>query len=595
MQRLAQQGYKVEFTAIPSDRLYRMPLRESEWPRIQGTITGTIASTPGFDGPYIDEHGEYVVQFHDDREQRVAGLNSCLLRLAKPFAGKWQTGFHMPYIPGTEVAVAFFGGNPDLPYILHALHNSADTDPVNQEHKWRTRNVVIHTIRNNTIQVEDRENQEHIKIATEPGKSQLNLGHTVSSEDKVRGIGFELRSDAKGALRAAQGLLISTEPQSGAQGQITDTSGATALFERTQAQAEALAQGAAASKAEVADLKAENQWLRDELADIKKQVIALSAPQGIGLATPDRVMIGAGKDVSVATSSGFNVSAFKKVAIAARETLSLFANSMGIRMLAGKGSIEIQAQSDTLALAAQKDLVVTSANGAVHVRADKELILECGGAYVELKDGAITLGSSKPLQLKLPGMKKSAPEIMHLAGPSFAPVVVPFKTGCDAWMGSQSFAEKTTPPGSKSVDWQNAASGGAVPAAPTPPASTTTVDGNASGTTADASATDEPSADAPEADDDSKHEMKRSPEPKETDSEPEPIKLSKPVWCDWKYKKLEKECEDRTETPPYNAVTRLKTPWTRKDGSRIVSGGSFPTKFVITYDPEEDASLPRFA
>ncbi len=177
------QGYKVEFTAIPSDRLYRMPLRESEWPRIEGTITGTIASTEGYSGPYIDPHGEYIVQFHDDREKRVAGLNSCLLRLGKPFAGKWQSGFHMPYIPGTEVAVAFFAGNPDLPYILHALHNSQDTDPVHQQHKWRTRNVVIHTIRNNTIQVEDRENQEHIKIATEPGKSQLNLGHAVNNGD----------------------------------------------------------------------------------------------------------------------------------------------------------------------------------------------------------------------------------------------------------------------------------------------------------------------------------------------------------------------------------------------------------------------------
>jgi type VI secretion system secreted protein VgrG len=341
-----KQGYKVELTAIPSDRLYRMPLRESEWPRIEGTITGTIASTPGFSGPYIDGHGEYIVQFHDDREQRVAGLNSCLLRLAKPFAGKWQTGFHMPYLPGSEVAIAFFAGNPDLPYILHALHNSQDTDPVHQEHKWRTRNVVIHTIRNNTIQVEDRENQEHIKIATEPGKSQLNLGHAVGRDDKARGFGFELRSDAKGALRAGQGLLISTEPQSKAQGQVTDTSGATALFERTQAHADVLAQGAVASKAEVADLKAENQWLKDELADIKQQVIALSAPHGIGLATPDRVMIGAGKDVSVATSRGFNVSAFKNVAIAAREVLSLFANTMGIRMLAAKGPVEIQAQSD---------------------------------------------------------------------------------------------------------------------------------------------------------------------------------------------------------------------------------------------------------
>ncbi|WP_086961358.1 type VI secretion system Vgr family protein [Caballeronia turbans] len=84
--------------------------------------------------------------------------------------------------------------------MLHALHNSQDTDPVHQEHKWRTRNVVIHTVRNNTIQVEDRENQEHIKIATEPGKSQLNLGHAVGRDDKARGFGFELRLRRKSCI-----------------------------------------------------------------------------------------------------------------------------------------------------------------------------------------------------------------------------------------------------------------------------------------------------------------------------------------------------------------------------------------------------------
>ncbi|KAK44340.1 type IV secretion protein Rhs, partial [Caballeronia jiangsuensis] len=517
---------------------------------------------PGFSGPYIDGHGEYIVQFHDDREQRVAGLNSCLLRLAKPFAGKWQTGFHMPYLPGSEVAIAFFAGNPDLPYILHALHNSQDTDPVHQEHKWRTRNVVIHTVRNNTIQVEDRENQEHIKIATEPGKSQLNLGHAVTGGDQLRGIGFELRSDAKGALRAGQGLLISTEPQSKAQGQITDTSGATALFERTQAQADALAQGASASKAEIADLKAENQWLKDELTDIKKQVIALSAPHGIGLATPDRVMIGAGKDVSVATSRGFNVSAFKNVAIAAREVLSLFANTMGIRMLAAKGPVEIQAQSDVLALAAQKDVIVTSANGAVHVRADKELVLECGGAYVELKDGTITLGSAKPLQLKLPGMKKSAPEIMHLAGPAFAPVVVPFKTGCDAWLHSDNFAENTTPSGSKLVNWDHKPSQAPTPLVPA----------------------ESPSNDKSEPDINPTREPKLPTTPK--DQVPELIKLKSPAACDWKLRSMEREFTGYSDTDTYEMVDENKNRVEDGQGNPYVGGGKIAYAFKLKYDSE---------
>lgn len=49
-----KQGYKVAFTAIPSDRIYRMPLKEETWPRIQGVVTGKVASTQGYVGPYLD-------------------------------------------------------------------------------------------------------------------------------------------------------------------------------------------------------------------------------------------------------------------------------------------------------------------------------------------------------------------------------------------------------------------------------------------------------------------------------------------------------------------------------------------------------------
>ena len=40
-----KQRFKVEFTAMPCDRLYRMPIDESKWPRFYGVRTAVIAST----------------------------------------------------------------------------------------------------------------------------------------------------------------------------------------------------------------------------------------------------------------------------------------------------------------------------------------------------------------------------------------------------------------------------------------------------------------------------------------------------------------------------------------------------------------------
>ncbi|WP_086971148.1 type VI secretion system Vgr family protein [Caballeronia glebae] len=572
-----KQPFRVEYKAIPSDRLYRMPLLEETWPRMQGDITAVIASPNQYSQPFITKDGEYVARILADRDPRIKGMESCLLRLAKPFAGSHRTGFHYGLHDGTEVGVAGHLGNPELLYIAHIFHNSLNDDPIVAEDRWMSR-TILQTHRNK-FRTDDWPDEEHIKLASERGKSQLNLGHIVDAARKKRGDGFELKTNFKGALRAAQGLLISTEPQA-TQAQVTDTSGATALFERTQAQAGALAQGASASNAEIADLKAENQWLKDELADIKKQVIALSAPQGIGLATPDRVMIGAGKDVSVATSQGFNVSAFRNVAIAAREKLSLFANTLGAKLIAGKGPVEIQAQSDVLALAAQKDVVVTSADGAVRVRANKELVLECGGAYIELKDGTITLGSAKPLQLKLPGMTKQAPEIMHLAGPSFAPAVAPWSTRCDAWIGGSNTIEKLAPPESKFASWEQYANAGvAVPAAPTglePPAKT------AQSKKAEKAKTTQPKkaekASLPKTEDVDKNPSDEPTLPLAA-SPSEPIALSEAAICEWSMPSFSDEFIWARETPQYYKYGNTETSKTTSLCSGIAT-----TKFPIEYD-----------
>jgi type VI secretion system secreted protein VgrG len=385
-------AYRVEFTAIPADRLYRLPLQEHTWPRIQGTVTGTIVSSGNYAHPYVDERGEYIVALHLDRDERTRGMQSCRMRLAKPFAGANRAGFHFGLVEGTEVTVAFHHGNCDLPFISQVLHCAAQPDPIVCDDRWFSRST-IHTRSNNTIEFEDFEGEEHIKIATERGKTQLNLGHTVDRDRKLRGNGFELRTDLHGCVRAGGGLFVSADMQARAIGEQTNTKTATAQFQRTQTQAADLARAASMANAEIADLKTENQWLKDELASLKKAVIALSAPNGIGIATPDRVMVSAGKGMSVATSASFNVTAMKRFTVTAAERLSMFAKTLGIKLLAAKGAVQIEAQNDVMSLASEKDLTLQSANGCVVIEAKQELLLKCGGSYLRMTANGIEDGT----------------------------------------------------------------------------------------------------------------------------------------------------------------------------------------------------------
>ncbi|WP_244142729.1 type VI secretion system Vgr family protein [Paraburkholderia phenoliruptrix] len=417
-----KKAYHVEFDAIPSDRLFRLPLKEETWPRIEGVITGTVASTEGWRDPYLDSQGRYIVHIHADKDKRTPGLESCPMRLAKPFAGAGQAGFHFGLVEGTVVTVGFLWGNPELPYISQVLHTAEDTDPIVAGAPWGTRNT-IRTRSNNTLEMDDREGKEHIKVATECGKTQLNLGHTVDRDNKDRGEGFELRTDMRGHVRAGGGVLVSADKQEQAHGEQTDMRPATNQLQLTQAQAQGLVDAAAVAKAEIADLRAENAWLKDELAGLKQAVIALSAPHGIGIATPDRVMMSAGKDVSVATSSRFNVNALRNVAIAAGETLSLFAHKLGMKLFAARGKVQIQAQSDAMELVSQKNMQITSADGTATVNAANGVILSGGGsAYIKVHGDNVEIGGAGNLVIKMAKLQKTGPGALSLPLPKFSQV-----------------------------------------------------------------------------------------------------------------------------------------------------------------------------
>lgn len=556
-----QKAYHVKFDAIPSDRQYRMPLKEETWPRIDGVITGTIASSGNWKDPYLDSQGEYIVDLHLDRDTRAPGLQSCPMRLAKPFAGPNQTGFHFGLVEGTVVGVSFLWGCVDLPFISHVLHTAQHTDPIVAGIPWGTRNT-IRTRSNNTVELDDREGKEHIKVATEHGKTQLNLGYTVDRDQQRRGEGFELRTDNRGHVRAGGGLLVSSDRQEKAGGLQADMDAALQQFESMQTRVQTLAASAEASRVEIADLKAENAWLRNEMAGLKKSVIALSAPDGIGMATPDRVMVSAGKDVSVAAGARFNVSALKNLIMTAGERLSLFASTLGIKIAAGHGPVQIQAQRDLLSLAADQDVTVSSVNGSVLMRAQKEFIIECNGAFLKLANGCITLGAPFDLYWEVGKFDRRSAAQMHLGAPAFAPELFPFQAGCEAWRRNVSLGRATSP-----------ASGGV--AAPAPVTVPATPSRKMAGTSAPADSSDAPNAD---------HNAEHEPKLPVSKNPSVPIQLDKAVYCNWHMPDKRRECSDQTEMAIYHALRTDFSPVTDRNGNPVMAGYAFPTAFELAYD-----------
>lgn len=367
-------------------------------PKVTGTMTARVTSAKANDiYAWQDASGLYRVKFDADRDEKGQGQESMPVRLAKPYGGDVY-GFHFPLIQGTEVAIAFHEGDPDRPYIAHALHDSRHVDHVTEKNS--TRNV-IRTPTNNKLRMEDKRGEEHIKLSTEyGGKTQLNLGHNVDASRELRGEGFELRTDKWGAIRGGKGIFISGDVQPSAQGKTLDMNAAIAQLQSALELVTALAQSVAVSGALDAD-RSSQQKLSLALNQLKEAGILASAPAGIALTTPRNIQLSSGHTLTATAGENIDMSIFKKLTVAAGEAISLFAQKMGIKIFAARGIVDIQAQTDAMRLQSDKTLNLNSVNSEIILNAAQGITLtSTGGAYIKIKDGSVEIGAQGKIDLK---------------------------------------------------------------------------------------------------------------------------------------------------------------------------------------------------
>ncbi|EFH5758073.1 type VI secretion system tip protein VgrG [Escherichia coli] len=367
-------------------------------PVVSGTLMARVTSAKDNDiYAWQDASGMYRVKFDADRDDKKQGMESMPVRFAKPYGGD-KYGFHFPLIQGTEVAIAFHEGDPDRPYIAHAMHDSRHVDHVTEANS--TRNV-IRTAGLNKLRMEDKRGEEHVKLSTEyGGKTQLNLGHNVDASRELRGEGAELRTDDWVSIRGGKGIFISADNQPKAQGPMLDMNAAIAQLQGALQLVTSLAQSSSASGAMEADTGSQQQ-LGNVLAQLKEAGLLASAPAGIGLVTPKNIQLSAGHTLTATAGENVDMGIMKKFTLAAGEAISLFAQRMGMSIFAARGKVDIQAQTDAMRLQSDKIMNINSVNGEIVLNAAQGITLTSkGGAYIKIKNGSLEIGAPGKIELK---------------------------------------------------------------------------------------------------------------------------------------------------------------------------------------------------
>ncbi len=379
----------VSVWGMPYTERYCFRPAEIPRPEIHGTLPARIESREKNDiYAHMDGQGRYRVKPDFDREGTEPGYGYLWLRMAKPYAGE-TLGWHTPLSDGTEVAIAYSNGDIDLPYIAYALHDSEHPDLVNRDN--HTRNV-LRTPANNKLRMEDRRGEEHIKLATEYGKTQLNTGHLVDSQGQRRGQGAELRTDEWGTIRAGKGLFVSADAQAKAQGEALDRDAALKEIDRLNQQLQQLEMAAEQALALKADVDSQIEMFEQRLKPLN-EVVLFSAPEGMALTSGEHLQMTATKNVAINAGGDISAGVMGNMTALAGERLGLFARTGQLSLKSGEGPAEVQAQNASLRLFAEKKLTLSSASD-ISFAGKKRITLIGGGSYLRLEAGKVEYGTT---------------------------------------------------------------------------------------------------------------------------------------------------------------------------------------------------------
>jgi len=425
-------SWNVTFTARSTQDRY-WPPRVTHRPHVMGVQTAVV-SGPGGQTTWTNEYGQVKLSFFWDRYAQHNENDTKWIRVASSWAGSNWGESMVPRI-GQEVVVEFEDGDPDRPLVVGRVNNYNQKPTSFSDTGNLPGNVAIAGIKSKEIEgnrynqmlMDDTTGEIRVQLASEHAKTQLNMGYLVHPRNvsaAPRGEGFELRTDAWGALRADKGLLISTDARPNSQGNALSREELVTGLEHALNLAQGLNKASVKSQGNDSDLVPQEKMIKSVKdwehgsntasgTNGASPILALSSTAGIAFATPQSATVAAGQHIDLIAQQNLQISTGQSITLNAKEGISQFAQSGDIKNIAHQGKHIIQAQNDDVNIAAGQSVTITSSSEHVIVAAMKHVTAGSGGGYIKIADGNIDISCPGSVSIKAGNYSLLGPEDLH--------------------------------------------------------------------------------------------------------------------------------------------------------------------------------------
>jgi len=437
---------QVRFTAVRRG----VPIVPAYDPRVDlphPQLQSAFVVGPQNEEVHCDRLGRVKIRFpgmrtQDHEHAHGAGASgsaadSAWVRVASNWAGNGpgsQQQFGALTLPrvGTEVLVAFLGGDPDRPVVLSQVFNQNGEPPALSANGGLPGNRYLSGLksreiggqRGNQLRFDDTRGEISAQLASEHAASQLNLGWLTHPKEngmaEPRGEGAELRSDKAVAVRGAHGVLISAE--AGASEQL-ERAALIGLADVMRSVLEELERQAISHN--------EDEESRPRLAELVDKlkrwhegsnvaggtggapIVAATGPAGVLVASEDNVAIGAQSKIDLVSVADTELSTGRNLFMRAARSMSLFAYSLGMKLVAGRGNIVLQTHQGNIEIKSAGRISLIAAEG-IDLQAP-EIKIVAQGAQSAWGNGAISHQCTSEHLVRAAAIQHAGPAA---AGPS---------------------------------------------------------------------------------------------------------------------------------------------------------------------------------
>ncbi|HRH16176.1 MAG TPA: type VI secretion system Vgr family protein [Aquabacterium sp.] len=304
----------------------------------------------------------------------------------------------------------------------------------------------------NQMVFDDTPNQGRMQLHSTQAQTWLQMGHLLHQADNhrgsLRGLGFELRTDGWGGLRAARGVMLSTFGLHNGLGQTAEPAGDNAPGMALAKQAQQLSQtfhqaatthqtvglATAAGSQQAGQSALDDQAapaaaltkslsgmvsstsLPNALADAADRLTRSGADKVPHTADPNIAIVGkagvgltAGQDLHLSSQDGTTLASGQdthwavggQARIQTGQAIGILAGAIqpggeaagkGLTLMAAQGPIDLQAQAGPAQVAAKDMLEIKTAQGVINIAAAKKVVLAVsGGASITIEGGQFTV------------------------------------------------------------------------------------------------------------------------------------------------------------------------------------------------------------